>query len=77
MTKTTNNGNGLTETKVLFARIDERTKNLEKELKSISTKLDRDYVTKEEFDPVKTAVYGLIGIILITVVGYLLKLVIS
>jgi len=41
----------------------------------IKVKLDSKYVTKEEFDPVKKLVYGVVGLILTTVFGALLALV--
>lgn len=37
--------------------------------------IKRDYVTKIEFDPIKSLVYGLVGIIITTVIGAILKLV--
>ena len=69
--------NNLTETKVLLARIDERTKNLEKELKEISEKLDKDYVSRDEFAPIKKIVYGMVGVILLAAVVAMVNLVIT
>jgi ABC-type phosphate transport system permease subunit len=43
----------------------------------IDQKLSSGYVTKEEFDPVKRTVYGLITLVLVAVVGALLALVIQ
>ena len=42
----------------------------------IKTKMEANYVTREEFDPVKKIVYGLVSIILVAVVGALITLVI-
>lgn len=42
----------------------------------VSNTLKTDYVTKDQFEPVQKVVYGLITIILATVVGALLILVI-
>lgn len=42
----------------------------------IANKLEKDYVSRIEFIPVRNAVYGLIGLICTTVVGALLALVI-
>ena len=69
--------NNFTETKVLLARIDERTKNLEKELKEISEKLDKDYVSRDEFAPIKKIVYGMVGVILLAAVVAMVNLVIT
>jgi ABC-type phosphate transport system permease subunit len=43
----------------------------------IENRLDYNYVTKEAFDPVKKLVYGLVGLILISVVVALLALVLK
>ena len=48
-----------------LARIDERTENMERRLGGICKKLDRNYVTKDQFDPVKKIVYGLVGSVLL------------
>ena len=42
----------------------------------IKQRLDSKYVTKEEFDPVKKLVYGIVALILTAVVGALLGMVI-
>lgn len=44
-------------------------------LEEIKSKLDSKYVTVEAFAPVKTLVYGLVGIILTAVIGALVALV--
>lgn len=46
-------------------------------LETINTKLDNKYVTKESFSPVRTIVYGMIGIILTSVIIGILSLVIK
>lgn len=38
-------------------------------IKVINRKLDKDYVTKMEFEPVKRIVYGMVGIILVAVLS--------
>jgi thiosulfate reductase cytochrome b subunit len=43
----------------------------------IKTRLEKEYVTKEEFNPVKKIAYGVVGVILIAVVGAIVKLVIA
>jgi hypothetical protein len=42
----------------------------------IKTKLEGHYVTKDEFEPVKKIVYGLVSVVLLAVVGALVALVI-
>jgi hypothetical protein len=46
-------------------------------LVEISEKLDKKYVTNEVFMPVKSLVYGFVGLVLVAVVGALLFLVIA
>ena len=43
----------------------------------IKKKLEADYVTRAEFDPIKKVVYGLVGIVLTGVAGAILSLVIQ
>lgn len=49
---------------------------IKRDVSEIKQKLDKDYVTKEEFDPVRKVVYGLISVILLAVVGALVGLVV-
>lgn len=60
----------------VLARIDERTKTTEEKITHIEEKLDSNYVTKDEFRPVKQLVYGFVGVVLLAVVGALVALVI-
>ena len=39
------------------------------DIRSIKSALDKTYVTKSEFEPIKRVVYGLVTIILTAVVG--------
>ena len=39
-------------------------------------KVSSNYVSKEEFEPIKKIVYGLVGLILVAVVGALMALVV-
>ena len=52
-------------------------KYIRRDLDAIMKKLDEGYVTKAEFAPVKTIVYGLVGLMLTAVVAALLGLVIT
>lgn len=48
---------------------------IKSEVTEIRKKLDSEYVTKSELDPIKKIVYGLVGLILVGVMGALLALV--
>lgn len=48
-----------------------------KSVDDLNNKIDHNYVTKDQFEPVKRIVYGLVGLILVAVVGALLSLVIG
>lgn len=50
---------------------------IKSEIQEMSKRLCESYVTKEEFDPIKKVVYGLIGLILTAVIGGLIALVVS
>ena len=56
----------------LLIRIDERTKILIEEMKNLKL----NYVRKEEFQPVRNVVYGMVGLIAVAVVGALIRLVV-
>lgn len=47
------------------------------DVKEIKYSLQQNYVTKDQFDPVRKIVYGLVGLILVAVVGALLALVVK
>lgn len=51
-------------------------KYIQRDIAEINKKLDDKYVTKDQFDPVKNIVYGLVAIILIAVAGALVALVV-
>lgn len=51
-------------------------KYIQRDIAEINTKLDDKYVTKDQFDPVRNIVYGLVAVILLAVVGALIALVI-
>lgn len=48
---------------------------IQRDVTDINSKLDKSYVTKEEFAPVKTLVYGMVGLVLTAVAGALITLV--
>lgn len=49
---------------------------MKSDIHDIKSNVQQGYVTKDEFDPIKKIVYGLVGLILIAVVGALLSLVV-
>lgn len=55
----------------------EKISNIEVKVSNIDSKLERDYVTKEAFTPVKNLVYGLVSLIMTMVVAALVYLVIK
>lgn len=48
--------------------------DIKDDLHEIKGKLDDEYITRQEFEPVKKIVYGMVGLILFTVTGWLLLL---
>ena len=52
-------------------------KNSITEIKELIKKMQGEYVTKYEFDPVKKVVYGLVGAILLAVIGGIVALVVK
>ena len=46
-------------------------------LNAVDVKVSTHYVSKEEFEPIKKIVYGLVSLILIAVVGALVALVVG
>jgi uncharacterized phage infection (PIP) family protein YhgE len=59
-----------------IAVIGEKVDNIQSKVTSIESKLEGHYVTKEEFDPVKKIVYGLVSVVLLAVIGAIMALVI-
>jgi len=60
----------------VLGRLDERTKLLMAAVEEIKLKLASAYVTQEEFKPIKTIVYGLVGLVLTGVFVALLDIVV-
>lgn len=68
----------------VLARIDERTKNTEQDVREIKSNLEGKFVTKESFSALQEKVallqrivFGLIGLIVVAVFGAILRLVIN
>ena len=48
---------------ILLARIDERTATLSRDVEEIKRTIASNYVTRQEFQPVRAIAYGLVAII--------------
>jgi hypothetical protein len=49
---------------------------MQRDVAEIKSKLDAEYVTQDQFEPVKKLVYGMVSIILVAVMGAIVALVI-
>ncbi len=50
---------------------------IQRDIGEIKSKLDKEYVTKTEFEPIKKLAYGMVSIFLIAIVGAIIGLVIK
>lgn len=50
---------------------------IKEKLNAVDQKVSTHYVSKEEFEPIKKIVYGMVGLILVAVVGALVALVVG
>ena len=64
-------------TKIDIAVINANIIDIKEDVKDIKDKLERDYITVDQFDPVKKIVYGLVALILTSVVGALVALILK
>lgn len=64
------------ELKNLGKNLDEFKLNMKTDIEEVKRLLKDGFVTKEEFAPVKSIVYGLVTLVLISVVGALIALVV-
>lgn len=69
------NHSKLNEINTLLARIDERTKELDRRFITLDHKLI-DYITRHEFTPVKLITYGFAGLVMVSVVTALIATVV-
>jgi len=60
-----------------IAVIQEKIHNIFEIVQGIKKDLEKKYVTRQEFDPVKKIVYGLVGAILLGVTGTILAMVLQ
>jgi len=49
---------------------------IKKRLDHIDNKLEGQYITRVEFEPIQRLVYGMVGLILVSVIGALVSLVV-
>lgn len=52
-------------------------KSVKQDVRDIKDKLEKDYVTQDQFTPVKNIAYGLVSTILLAVVGAIVALVLK
>jgi hypothetical protein len=50
---------------------------IKEKLNAVDTKVSSNYVSKEEFEPIRKIVYGVVSVILIAVVGAVVALVVG
>lgn len=62
---------------VIAAEMQKDLEYTKKTVENIERKLDSEFVTREEFDPIKKIVYGMVGIVLTSVFAGLVALVVQ
>ncbi len=60
----------------LLARIDERTRTMSDKIEHLEKVLEEQYVTQKEFAPVRSVVFGMVGVMLLSVLVGIITLVI-
>jgi tetrahydromethanopterin S-methyltransferase subunit G len=63
------------ETKI--ALIQQDISYMKDKLDNVDQKISTHYVSREEFEPIKKIVYGMVGLVLVAVVGALISLVVK
>lgn len=63
--------------KIQLAVISNDLTYIKEKMNAIDTKVSNNYVSKEEFEPIKKIVYGVVSLILVAVVGALVALVVG
>ena len=66
-----------TDIKVAIAVIQSTLATIKEDVLEIKKKLELDYVSRQEFDPIKKGYYAVIGLILTAIVGAVLTLVLK
>lgn len=72
MTKSRNNSSDINDITTDVAVLLSKVGGIEEDVREIKGKLERDYVTQDQFEPIKKIVYGLVSIVLTSVVGAIL-----
>lgn len=49
---------------------------IQRDITQIRSRLEAEYVTRDQFDPIKKIVYGMVSLVLVAVVGALVSLII-
>jgi hypothetical protein len=60
----------------LLARIDERTRSMTDKITHIEKTLEDNYVTQKEFAPVRSVVFGMVGVILLSMLVAVIALIV-
>jgi subtilase family serine protease len=74
MSNNVNSGNTNTENIDVIAL---KLQYIQNDIKDIKDKLDKDYVTQDQFSPVAKLVYGLVSVALVAIVGAVISVVIK
>lgn len=74
---TNNNTKEINKMGIDLAVILSEMRTVKEDVKDVKEKLDKDYVTQDQFTPVKNIAYGLVSTILLAVVGAIVALVIK
>jgi subtilase family serine protease len=74
MSNNVNSGNTNTENIDVIAL---KLQYIQNDIKDIKDKLDKDYVTQDQFSPVSKLVYGLVSVALVAVVGAVISVVLK
>lgn len=64
-------------TDLRYSLIENKLNMVVDDIKDVQTTLRSSYVTEDQFSPVKTVVYGLVGIILTSVIGAILTIILT
>lgn len=72
MVSKTNNGNS----KIALMEVKKDTEAIRKDLQELKDNIEKHYVTEWEFDPIRKLVYGVVAIILTSVIVALVTLVV-
>lgn len=72
MKRVTNSNTNTQNIDVIATKLD----YIQSDVAEIKAKLDKDYVTNDEFDPIRRVVYGMVSVVLLAVVGAMVALVV-